>query len=421
MTKATIGFLSICVLSGLIAVSKTYFSTILDDVQGLQEVSPRMIFPKRTLDKKQLVDRQVQFGFKLLTSLADSRKTENIFISPTSISLTLSMLYNGATGSTRQEIAQGLALKGIKIDTLNRANHALEMDLNTYDAYNRLITTHSLWAKEGFPFRYQFLKTNRSYYQAKITNLDFSSSEARGIINRWVTEETQRKIPEIMNQTKADDVLFLINTAYFQGLWKIGFDKRLTANKSFHLTDKSVKTYPFLSREGTYNYLRTSQFKGVELPYGDERFSLYLFLPRLENSLPNFVKNLTAKKLAKLLSQFRPTQGFVALPSFTLNDEIDLTNALKTLGLSTMFDASKAEFSALSSHPTYVNGIKHQTFLEINEEGVEAPSQENFTIKRALVDQPKQGFSFIVDRPFFCIIRDNKTGNILFMGIIYEP
>ncbi len=420
MTKA-IGLLSICVLSGVIAFSKTYLSSILRDVQGLQEVSPRIIFPQPTLDRKQLVNRQVQFGFKLLTNLANSRKRENIFISPTSITLTLSMLYNGATGSTRQEIAQGLALNGIRVDTLNHANYALETDLNTYDPYNRLVTTNSLWAREGFPFRYQFLKINRSYYQAKITNLDFSSSEARGIINRWVTEDTQRKIPKIINQTKADDVLFLINTAYFQGLWKIGFDKNLTTNKSFHLTDKSVKNYPFLSRQGTYNYLQTSQFKGVELPYGDGRFSLYLFLPRLEHTLDNFVQNLTPKKLAQHLSQFRATQGLLALPRFNLNDEIDLTNALKNLGFSTMFDASKAEFAALSSHPTYVNGIKHQTFLEVNEKGVEAPSQDDLMITRASINSEKQGFSFVVDRPFFCIIRDNKTGNILFMGIIYEP
>ncbi|MGK7942770.1 MAG: serpin family protein [Crocosphaera sp.] len=420
MTKA-IGLLSICIFSGLIAFSKTYLSSILSDVPGLQEVSPRMIFPQRTLDKRQLVDRQVEFGFKLLTSLANNRKTENIFISPTSITLTLSMLYNGATGNTRQEITQGLALKGIKIDTLNRANHALETDLNTYDPYNRLITTNSLWAKEGFPFRYQFLKTNRSYYQAKITNLDFSSSEARGIINRWVTEETQRTIPEIINQTQADDVLFLINTAYFQGVWKIGFDQNLTTDKSFHLRDKSVKTYPFLSRQGTYNYLETSQFKGVELPYGDGRFSLYLFVPKLENTLDNFLQTLTPKKLAKHLSQFRPNQGLLALPRFTLNDEIDLTNALKDLGFSTMFDASKAEFAALSSHPTYVNGIKHQTFFEINEKGVEVPSQEFLMIQRGSIDREKKGFSLIVDRPFFSMIRDNKTGNILFMGVIYEP
>ncbi|MDJ0509220.1 MAG: serpin family protein [Crocosphaera sp.] len=420
MTKA-VGLLSLCILSGLVAFSKTYFSTVFKDVPGLQEVSPRMIFPKRTLDKKPLVDQQVQFGFKLLTGLANSRKKENIFISPTSISLTLSMLYNGATGRTRQEISQGLALRNIKTDTLNRTNHSLEMDLKTYDPYSRLVTTNSLWAKEGFPFRYQFLKTNRTYYQAKITNLDFSSSEARGIINRWVTEETEQKIPEIINQTKADDVLFLINTAYFQGVWQIGFDRSLTTNKSFHLTDKSVKTYPFLSRQGTYNYLKTPQFKGVEIPYGDGRFSLYLFLPRLENTLASFVQTLTPKKLAKHLSQFRPTQGLLALPRFTLNDEIDLTNALKALGFSTMFDASKAEFAALSSYPTYVNGIKHQTFLEINEQGVEEPSQEYFMIKRGSIYQEKQGFSFVVDRPFFCMIRDNKTGNILFMGIIYEP
>ena len=89
---------------------------------------------------------------------------ENILISPTSIALTLSMLYNGATGTTQKEIAQGLALRNINANTLNRANQTLYNDLNTHGLYNSLIVTNSLWAKEGFSFRYQFRKNSRKYY-----------------------------------------------------------------------------------------------------------------------------------------------------------------------------------------------------------------------------------------------------------------
>ena len=420
-TKATLGLLSLCFLSGLIAFSKTYFSSILEDVQGLQEVSPRMIFPQRTLPERELIDAQVQFGFNLFSTLEKTNQTQNIFISPTSVALSLSMLYNGATGSTQEEIAKILNIKGVNIDTLNRANHALETDLNTHDSSNQFLTANSLWAREGLSFRYQFLKDNRSYYQAQITNLNFANSEARGIINRWVTEETQGKIKEIINKTQGDDVLFLMNTAYFQGTWQTGFDKTLIKNKPFHLINKSVKNYPFLSRQGSYNYTENSQLKALDLPYGDGRFSLYVLLPKSENSLRNIVKELTVKKWRKLLSKFQETEGLLELPRFTLNYEVDLTHSLKSLGLSTMFEPSQANFSALSSQPTYVNGIKHQTFLEINEQGIKSPSKDNLTIETASVINSQPQFSFVVDRPFFCIIQDNETGNILFMGMIFEP
>lgn len=421
MTKATVGVLSICCLSGLVALSKTYLSGILTDVQGLQEVSPRMVFPQPTLQERQLVDAQVAFGFKLLSHVTKNQKHQNSFISPTSIALTLSMLYNGATGTTQKEIAQGLALKGISVDTLNRANHTLQQELDAHEFYGYLTMTNSLWAREGFSFRYQFLKDSRSYYQAKITNLDFASSEARGIMNRWVTEETQGEILEIIDHTQADDVLFLINTASFQGIWQTGFDVNSIENKPFHLMDESVKTYPFMSRQGTYNYLETSQLKAVEIPYENRRFSLYLFLPKSDQNLSKIVQELTPKNLSKLLSKFRKTDLLLELPRFSLDCEVELTEALKNLGFSTMFDPEKAEFSELSSHPTYVNGIKHQTILVINEQGVQPPPQNNLVVKTASLDKANEELSFIADRPFFSIIRDNETGNILFMGMIFEP
>ncbi|MDJ0600212.1 MAG: serpin family protein [Crocosphaera sp.] len=421
MTKATVGFLSLCCLSGLIAISKPYFSSIFTDVQGLKEVSPRMIFPQPTVDKRRLVDAQVEFGFKLFSTLRKNQQNQNILISPTSIALTLSMLYNGATGTTQKEIARGLSLNNINVDTLNRGNKMLQQDLNGYSSYGPLAITHSLWAREGFSFRYQFLKNSRSYYQAKITNLDFASSEARGIMNRWVTEETQGSIQTIMDSTQADDVLFLINTASFQGFWKVGFDRNLIQNKPFYSMDKSVKTYPFMSRQGIYNVLETSQLKGIELPGQEGRFSLYLFLPKSEHNLSKMVRGLTSKKFSKLLSQFRRTEALLELPRFRLNYEVDLTESLKRLGFSTMFDPAKAEFSQLSSHPTYINGLKHQTTLAINEQGVKTPPQNDLLSQKALMDKEETSFSFIVDRPFFCIIRDNETENIIFMGIIFEP
>ncbi len=421
MTKATVGVLSICCLSGLIALSKTYLSSIFSDVRGLQEVSPQMIFPQPTLQEKQLVDAQVEFGFKLFSTLTKNQNPQNIFISPTSIALTLSMLYNGATGTTQKEIAKGLSFHDISVDTLNRGNQMLQHDLNSHSSYGSLAITHSLWAREGFSFRYQFLKDSRSYYQAQITNLDFGSSEAQGIMNRWITEETQGEIQTIVDSTQADDVLFLINTASFQGFWKTGFDRNLIKDKPFYITDKSVKISPFMSRKGIYNFLETSQLKAVEIPYDNDRFSLYLFLPKPDYNLSKMVEELTSKKLSKLLSKFRKTETLLELPRFRLDYEVDLTESLKSLGFSTMFDPTKAEFSELSSHPTYVNSLKHQTILVLDEQGIQPATPNNLVVETASVDTLVEESSFIADRPFFSIIRDNETGNILFMGMIVEP
>lgn len=420
-TRSLLGLIFLFFMSGLVSFSKTRFLSILADAQGLQEVSPRMILPQQSWDEKSLVKTQTQFGLKLFSTLVNTHQSQNVFISPTSITLMLSMLYNGSTGRTKQEIAHVLGIQGIKIDALNRANEALESDLDNHSPQVKLTMANSLWARQGFSFRYQFLKDNRDYYQSQITNLNFSNGEASGIINRWVKENTQGKISEIIHQIKDEDVLLLTDTAYFQGNWQVKFDEKLTHNQTFYVLGKHPKNYSFMSRRGQYRYLETSQLQGVSLPYGEGRFSLYLFLPKSNHNLQDLFQNLTVTQWNHLLSKFREKRGLLELPCFTLNAEMDLTNALQNLGLSSMFNQSQAKFSALTSHPAYVNRIQHQTLLEINEKGTQPPLVNSMNIKATSVVRSSQQFKMIVNRPFFCFIKDNETGAILFMGKIVEP
>lgn len=421
ITRAVLGLMFLFCLSGLVSFSKTRFLSILADAQGLQEVSPRMILPRQSWDETRLVKAQTQFGLKLFSALATTHQQQNIFISPTSISLALSMLYNGATGETQQEIATGLGIQGVEIDSLNRANQALENNLNNHESPVKLTMANSLWARQGFSFRYQFLKNNRDYYNGQITNLNFASNEASGIINRWIKENTQGKIKEVINQIQDEDVLLLTNAAYFQGSWAIEFDEDLTEEKPFYRFGKHPKNYSFMSRQGTYRYLETPQLQGINLPYDEGRFSLYLFLPKSDKNIRDIFQSLTVTQWQKLLANFKEKSGFLQLPRFTLNYEIDLTEALKSLGLSTMFSPANSQFSSLTSHSAYLNRIKHQTLLEINEKGTQPPLIKSMNVKVASVMRSSKPFNMIVDRPFLCAIQDSQTGTILFIGMIVDP
>ncbi|MEM8778308.1 MAG: serpin family protein, partial [Cyanobacteria bacterium P01_G01_bin.49] len=311
-TKALVGFIFLFFLSGLVSFSKTRFLSILADAQELQEVSPRMILPKQSWDERLLVKAQTQFGFKLFSTLATtSDQPQNIFISPTGITFTLSMLYNGATEKTQQEIATLLGIRGVNINALNRANRALKTDLNNHSPQVSLTMVDSLWARQGFSFRYKFLKKNQHYYNSQITNLNFSSDEASRIINGWAKENTQGKIHEIINQVRDEDVLLLTNASYFQGNWQTGFDENLTEDKPFYRPGKKAKNSPFMSRQGTYHYLETPQLQSVKLPYGEGRFSFYVVLPKQDQSLSEILHNLTVSKWKNFLSKFREQKGLV--------------------------------------------------------------------------------------------------------------
>jgi serine protease inhibitor len=114
------------------------------------------------------------------------------------------------------------------------------------------------------------------------------------------------------------------------------------------------------------------------------------------------------------------------LPRFKLEYEADLNTALTTLGMQITFDQGRADFTdicASSSIPNiYIDRVKHKTFVEVNEEGTEAAAVTSIGVMAAGLAFPTPPpFSMIVDRPFFCAIRENKTGAVLFMGSIVDP
>ncbi|BBA79172.1 proteinase inhibitor I4 serpin [cyanobacterium endosymbiont of Rhopalodia gibberula] len=417
----TFGFLGLCLLIWFIPSSKIQVFSILADAQALQEVSPKIFFPNKSLGKDKLVNAQMKFGFKLFSTLARQNSEQNIAVSPVSLALALSMLYNGASGTTRQEMSDVLGIKGVNLNAFNHANKTLEKSLDTNDYRGQLTIANSLWTRQGFSFRYQFLKANQEYYQAQITNLNFESSESVGIINRWVKDKTLGKIPQIIEQISNEDVLFLVNAIYFKGVWQIEFDPHLTTQQPFYLSNDRVIKFPLMSREGKYRYFETSDFQAVSLPYTGERFSLEIFLPRPDKNLKDLVSQLTVGQWKKWMGQFREQQGKLKLPRFSLSNEIDMEKALISLGMSTIFEQSSANFSKLTSRQVYVNRMKHKTLVEINEKGTQSAVTSSIRARMTSLFLPEEQFTMIVNRPFLCTIRDHKTNAIIFIGVVRKP
>jgi serpin B len=395
--------------SGLSSRSLSFASSPSNDVT----LSPKQL-------NAQLIDANTQLSLKLFSEVVKTNPNRNVFVSPTSVAIALSMLYNGASGTTRQEMSAAMFLSGMDLKTVNTANESLRKTLQNVDAKVQLSIANSLWAKQGFSFRHQFLKNNRQFYQAQVTNLDFSRPESVGIINRWAEENTQGKITQIVDRINPDSVLFLINAIYFKGTWTNPFDKNLTASQPFYLSNGTSKQHPLMTRQGKYRYYENQQFQAVSLPYGSRRLSLYVFLPKKNSNLSGFLGQLNSNNWNQWLSQFSDRDGSLKIPRFKLEYELELQNALAALGMKTMFDGNKANFADLTSAQVKVSGVKQKTFVEVNEEGTEAAATTSVDVE--VTSAPGGNpFNMVVDRPFFCVIRDNQTGTILFMGAIVDP
>ncbi|MDZ8109426.1 MAG: serpin family protein [Nostoc sp. DedQUE12a] len=384
--------------------------------------------PETPLEKKtvktdtKIVQSNNKFGFKLFSEVNKSDGGEkNVFISPSSIAIALAMTYNGASGSTQKAMAKTLELQGMNLSEINSAYATvLKQLLENPDAKVQLKIANSLWANQEVKFQPDFLQRTEDFYQAKVSNLNFQDPTATSTINDWVKVNTAGKIDKIVQKIEPDQVLFLINAIYFKGNWTNEFDKNQTDEQPFYITSGRQKPHPMMSQEGDYRYYENEQFQAVSLPYGkDGKLSFYIFLPKQNSNLKAFSQNLNVENWEKWMTQFNKQKGFIRLPRFKTEYDVTLNNTLKALGMEEAF-SNKANFSGMGKNFA-ISQVKHKTFLEVNEEGAEAAAATSVGIVATSLRQEPEPFRMIVDRPFFCAIRDNQTGSVLFMGSIVEP
>ncbi len=373
--------------------------------------------------EKALVVANAQFAFKLFAELTKSNIEQNVFISPTSVTLALAMVYNGARGETARAILRTLDLGEIDLDALDRANAALLESLRAFDPHVALAIANSLWAQQGITFAPDFLSRNQEFYHAEIATLDFGDSQATATINEWVARNTSGKIETIIDQIDRSAIMFLLNAIYFKGSWAKPFDPRRTREMPFTLSGGRQKQLPLMAQTGKFDYYAIQGFQAISLPYGAGRASMYIFLPERRSSLRAFRRELSHKSWDAWLRHFRQADGTVVLPRFKLAYEAKLNDPLKALGMGIAFDGRRADFSGMFADGkpgAAIDEVKHKTFVEVNEEGTEAAAVTSIGMVR-LAMAPQRNFSMIVDRPFFCAIRDNQTGALLFMGAITDP
>ena len=364
-------------------------------------------------DVSSVASANTRFGFKLLQDLRERDSGANIFISPLSISIALTMTYNGAVGETEHAMAEVLEIEGLDRDAVNHSNAALRNSLEDPDPKVEISIANSIWSRQGVEFNPDFLERNRVFFGAEVASLDFSAPEATEIINEWVNTNTNGKIEKIVDRISPQTLLFLINAIYFKGNWQDEFDKSQTRPGIFHLSDGNEKRVEMMRREGEYPYFRGENFEATSLPYGDGRLGMYIFLPNRDSNLNKFLGNLNAGNWGDWISQFQDRRHDMMLPRFKLEYEVSLNDTLEALGMGIAF-GSGADFSGMGPS-LFISEVKHKTFVEVNEEGTEAAAVT------AVVGVKSVPSVFRVDRPFFFAIYDAETETILFMGTVTEP
>lgn len=371
-------------------------------------------------DYQKIVAANNQLGFQLLKEVSED-ENDNIFISPMSLFMALSMLYNGADGETKEEIAKVLHVEGIDVTELNQANASLLSRLHNQSKQIQLNVANSIWLNDEFHFQTDFAQSNSDYFNAEVEEITITDRKSPKKINEWVQKSTNGKIDKVVDEPlEADLVAMLINAIYFKGDWTHKFDKEQTQKQSFHLKGGTTKDVSLMVLNENLAYFETDKFQAVSLPYGDEAMSMKVFLPKENYSVEELEGMFTVDSWKQWNSSFIKKIGTVLLPKFHLEFEVLLNDNLKHLGMTTSFD-NNADFTKMiqENNSLFISKVKQKTFIDVNEEGTEAAAVTSISLDTA--SAPVASFFMEVNRPFFIAITDDTTGTILFLGSISNP
>ena len=253
--------------------------------------------------------------------------------------------------------------------------------------------------------------------------MDFSNDATRQGINQWVSDETNKKIENLL----ADPLdpltrMILVNAIYFKGDWAIKFDAKDTKKEKFYRTDGSSVDVDMMNMKKKFSmdYIRELKTKVLELPYKGESLSMILLLPDNKDGLSKLEAELTADHLANL--RFNPRSRndvVVALPRFKLEESASLGETLSTMGMSEGFVEGRADFTKMDgTRNLYLSKVLHKAFIEVNEEGSEAAAA---TAAIMMARSMPRVSEFRADHPFLFMIRCNRTKSLLFVGKMENP
>jgi serine protease inhibitor len=360
------------------------------------------------------------FGIAMLQKLLEQGgAAKNVFVSPASVFMALSMAWNGAAGPTRTEMAQVLGLQGSPQE-VRKAERELRDSLESKDPKVRLRIANALYLSQKIPFKDEYLKNSRDIFLGDIASRDFARPETVQEINQWVSRQTEERIPKILDQLDADSLLVILNAVYFKGDWSIPFMPRITLKAPFTLTGGTRKTVQMMSNTDHWEYAEEKEGQAIRLPYGSGRYAFYVFLPSSLNGLPAFVKNFSSERLEMWRKSLRMNEVWLQMPRFELQDDHDLERVLPDMGMPKAY-TNQADFSGISSYPLKISRVKHKTFLKVDEQGTEAAAATAVTLVAGAAFSPKKIIEMRVDHPFLCLIRDDETGLVLFIGVIENP
>lgn len=377
---------------------------------------PRALTARETMVR----DAANAFAFALWGKINAAQRDANVFVSPLSASFALGMTLNGAATQTADQMRTALQFGGATLPDINSGYKSLVALLTSLDPGVQMKIANSIWYRQEFPFNQSFFDTTRTYFDARVSGLNFSDIPASlATINGWVSTATNGRIPTVLTEIRPEQVMFLINAIYFKGSWRNKFDSAKTQSSTFFAAGNMPQPVRLMHRVDSLSYAETATYQAADLPYGNGAFTMTVLLPKAGIDVESLAASLTPVAWQSLTASFRTQKVDFWLPKLTLTWERTLNDDLKALGMIAPFDPNAADFSLMVPPPTrralFIDFVKQNTFVAVDEEGTEAAAVT--TVGVTAVSLPVYPV-MRVDHPYLFVLRERLTGTVLFMGKI---
>lgn len=365
-------------------------------------------------------DNLQSYFASVIPQLLAGESGENITCSPLNIYMALAILAETTDGESRQQILE--LLQADSIEALReQAGHIWQAHYNN-DGLSTSILGSSLWLDEGISFNEGTVNNLADYYYASVFRGDLSTEEMSGALRSWLNEQTGGLLEDQVQNVSfpANAILGIATTILYKVQWRDEFFEEFNTESLFHGINGDT-TETFMHTVLGYGpYYWSDNFGAVHLGLEDGS-RMWLILPD-EGKTPEEI--LASGEVSRFFSSEKQNKTVIvnlALPKFDICSDMDLVEKLKELGITDVFDKSKADFSPilLENIEAWVDQVKHAARVAIDEKGVTAAAY-TVILECGAAMPPEEEIDFTLDRPFLFYV-ESQDGLPLFTGIVNEP
>jgi len=376
-------------------------------------------------DLKPVVDGNTQFALELYAKLRDGEG--NLFFSPYSISSALAIAYAGAGGATEQQMADVMhfPLDQDECHTqMAKIRRALARDGKRRGTELRI--ANGLWPQKGQPLDRSYLRLVQGKHAASVDYVDYrmGAGRARDRINAWIERNTEHLIKNALGASDVtpDTRLIIANTIYFKGEWARRFEKALTTPGPFWISENESVDTSMMEQKNEFLLADADLLQVLELPYKAHDMSMLVFLPKARGGLAELEAQLTPENLAGWLGGLEWHTVDVRLPKLKMESRLPLRGTLTAMGMADVFAPGAADFSGITRESMFfIMAVQHAAVVEVDEAGTVAAAATTTHGGCAPATVTPPPATFHADHPFVFLIRDNRTGTVLFLGRVVDP